>query len=271
MGAGAGCCGVRKGDNCCDYEDNYKTESDTTIVQVETEDGPEARERVKRNAGSLAMGVTTVPKKVPEKWISPVTCQGAVAAMELSALAQSFSSSLSFRTHLKSCLIQSQSLPQLLANLACTEKSLRLASVHCLCLVLTPQQSELISEFLKIGGVQELAVFLEREKGDGVVASVWSIALAIGQLQEGGTINPELISLLHSLVHKFARMKSTEHIRNVVTALGGAEGVVLQQLKEAGLAQAARRLKMRVGRREETAGLVEEVEEVYSLASQSAD
>ena len=103
MGTGAGCCGVRKGDNCCDYEDNYKTESDTTIVQVETEDGPEARERVKRNAGSLAMGVTTVPKKVPEKWISPVTCQGAVAAMELSALAQSFSSSLSFRTHLKSC------------------------------------------------------------------------------------------------------------------------------------------------------------------------
>lgn len=266
---GTGCCGVRKGGKCCDW-DNYKIEPDTA-VQVETVDGPEARERVKRNASSLALGVTIAPRTVTEKWISPLTCQGAVAAWELAALTQSFSSSLSFRTHLKSCLIQSQSLTQLLANLSASDKSLRLASLHCLCLVLTSQQAELTSEFLKTEGVQELTALIEREKGDGVVATVWSIALAIGQLQEEEvTRNPELISLFQQLVHKFAHMKSTEHIRIVVAAISKAEGVVLQQLREAGLAQAAQKLKTRVGRREETSGLTEEVEEVYTLARQSA-
>ena len=270
MGAGVGCCGMRKGDNCCNCEEDYKTEPDFWLeLQVNTTDGPEVWEKVKRTADSLKLVTAVSPRKVSEKWISPLTCQGAIAAMELSALTQSLSSSLSFRTHLKSTLIEYKSLPQLLTNLSCSDKSLRLASLHLLCLVLSPQQSELTSEFLKAGGMQELSAFLGREKGDGVLASTWRIALTIGRLQETGTKNPELISLFQVLVYRLRHMKSEEHIRTVVKAIGEAGDVVLLQLREVGLAQGTQRLRERMGRRQETPEeLVAEVNEVYILASQ---
>lgn len=270
MGAGVGCCGKRKGDNCCTCGEDYKTEPDIWLeMQVDITDGPEVREKVKRIADSLKLITAVSPRKVSEKWISPLTCQGAVAAMELSALTQALSSSLSFRTHLKSTLIESKSLPQLLTNLSCADKSLRLASLHFLCLLLSPQQSELTSEFLKAGGLQELSAFLGREKGDGVLATTWRIALMIGQLQETGTKNPELISLYQILVYKLRHMKSDEHIHSVAKAISEAGAVVLRQLREVGLAQGVQRLRERMGRKQETPEeLVAEVSEVYILATQ---
>ena len=262
---GAGCVGDRNGKWCCLCSDPAKSESSDSHSEVTYVDNPESRARVAFTASHLPFGSEIRSTKVSVKWVSPVTCAGALHAMELSTLIQALAPSLSFRTYVKSTLIESHSVSQLLINLASDNKSLRFASVYLLFVVLTPQMSELVAYFVQEQGLESLRVVVNSDKSDEVVRTIWAIALNCAQIEKSESVIP----LFQALINRFPYMEVKSCIEAVLNALKETDEDVTEQLRGLGLLSSVRKLRKSLEKHSENANLLSEIEDLCSRMSRS--
>lgn len=138
----------------------------------------EQREQIRLAAKSLVLDIPINPREVSE-WFSPITCEGAALAANLSEVIRANAKSVTFRAYIKLVVIQEEVISKLLGNLRSSDQSLRYVSVSLLSAIVVPSQYELTRIFINSEGLRKLKTMLCREQNEGLTATIMQLNVSI--------------------------------------------------------------------------------------------